>query len=126
MGFFCQECGTDIEAPYEWAGVPVSCPSCSLVVPLQHKNGQPVAASISGRGISFEQFVSLMNTRGWRENAHPLIARLLGCSIEQHDNSFRLRAKNGALIPLVVAHFNIQADSDRRGQIYNLAMSMWR
>jgi hypothetical protein len=126
MGFFCKECSADIEAPYEWTGAPVSCPSCALVVPLQHKSGHPVATSNSGDGISFEQYVGLMNTRGWRENAHPLIARLLNCSVEQHNGSFSLRAKNGALIPSLFAHLKIQADPDCRRQIYNLAMSMWR
>jgi hypothetical protein len=126
MGFFCEKCSADIEAPYEWAGVPVSCPSCTLIVPLQHKMGQPVAPSSSGYEISFDQFIGLLNTRGWREHAHPMIARLLACSIEQHVDTFRLRARSGALIPIVVAHLKIQADSDHRQQIYDLAMSLWR
>ena len=82
--------------------------------------------SASGYGISFRDFVGLLNDKGWREETHPLIEQLLGCLIQQHGDSFILRAKNGTYIPYEVAHLQIQAHSASQGQLYQLAMSLWR
>ena len=126
MGFFCKSCDTAIKAPYEWWGMSVACPSCASVAPLQMREGQPVPMSSSGSGLTFRSFVGLLNTSGWREEAQPLIQQLLGCSIEKRGEAFVLKAPNGELIPYEVAHLQLQASSNSRGDLYELAMSLWR
>lgn len=82
--------------------------------------------SRSGWGISFGDFVDLMNYDGWREQAHPLIKEILNCSIQKNGEKFILRTKSDTVIPYEVAHLQIQADLAKQGGLYNLAMSLWR
>lgn len=104
----------------------ISCPSCNYVAPLQYKTGQRIAMSKSGWGISFGDFVGLMTYNGWREQAHPLIKKLLNCSIQKHGEKFILRTESDTVIPYEVAHLQIQADLAKQSELYNLAMSLWR
>jgi hypothetical protein len=126
MSFFCKHCDAEIEAPYEWGGMSLACPCCARVSPLQYKNGQRIAMSASGYGMSFGDFVNLVAEKSGRERAHPLIERLLACSIEVHGGGFILRAKSGTFIPCEVAHLRIQADPVAQEQLYQLAMTLWR
>lgn len=130
MGFFCEHCDAEIDAPYEWGGMLIGCPGCSGLTTLRYKSGQSIALSSSGYSLPFRDFVGLMTQEGWREQAHPLVERLLECSIERGQNSFGstfvLRARSGALIPYEVAHLRIQADADAQRRLYNLAMNLWR
>jgi hypothetical protein len=98
----------------------IGCPSCAQMSPLQHKEGQRVTMSTSGYGITYSDFVGLLNQEGWREQAHPLIAQHLACSIEQRGKGFVLKAKSGALIPYEAAHLQMQAHSSSQYQLYQL------
>jgi len=122
MSFFCKHCGVEIDAPYEWGGMAVCCPSCSRLEPLQYRNGQRIAISASGYGVSFGDFVQLLNSK----EAHSLICAMLSCSVKEHGNAFVLVSERGSFISNEYAHLTIQAHSVNQRQLYNLAMSLWR
>jgi hypothetical protein len=126
VNFFCPHCDAAIAAPYAWCGISIACPACARVAPLQCKAGQRVAMSASGDGITFDDFVALLNQAGWREQAQPLIAQLLACTVERRGGGFVLKDKNGALLPCEAAHLQIQADPPGRKRLYRLAMALWR
>jgi hypothetical protein len=126
MSFLCDACDAEISAPYEWGGVSLPCPQCAQPVVLEHRTGRPIAPSASGYGISFADFRRLITVQGWREQAQPVIAALLSCSVREQDGGFALVEQGGALIPYEVAHLIIQANPAHRRRLYGVAMDLWR
>lgn len=122
MSFFCKHCSAEINAPYEWGGISIGCPSCARVEPLQYRTGQRIANSASGYGLSFSDFASLLDS----EEAQPMICGMLSCSVEKRGSGFVIVSEGGALVPSEYAHLQIQANSSDQRRLYNLAMSLWR
>lgn len=124
MHFSCTSCRTQLSASYEWAGMAVTCPGCGEQTRLEIREGRHI--STSGYAVSFDDFVRLLHAEAWRREAHPVVARVLGCSIEEHQGRFILRAPDGAVIPYEAAHFQIQGSPASQRELYQLAMRLWR
>ncbi|MEO7650289.1 MAG: hypothetical protein ABIZ80_07455 [Bryobacteraceae bacterium] len=56
----------------------------------------------------------------------PLIRKWFGYDVMPADGRFLLRDSGGADIDPEIVHERIQADPDRQGRIYRVAMTLWR
>lgn len=124
--FYCENCDAKIGAPYEWGSISICCPACTKFTPLRRKSGQQVTMSGTGYGLTFGDFMSLLETRAWEQKTQSLIESLLSCTTERKGEYFILMASDGAIISYEHAHLKIQADPVTQRQIYGLAMSLWR
>jgi hypothetical protein len=102
------------------------CPQCAQPTVLGHRTGRPIAPSASGYGISFADFRRLITVEEWREQAQPVVAALLSCSVREQAGGFALVKEGGALIPYEVAHLLIQANPAHQRRLYSVAMDLWR
>lgn len=124
MRFSCTSCRTPLSVPYEWAGMAVTCPACGQETRLEAREGRHDGGS--GYAVSFDDFVRLLHVEAWRGEVHPVVARLLGCSVEEHEGRFILRAPDGSVMPYEAAHLRIQGSAASQRELYQLAMSVWR
>ncbi|MEP7133938.1 MAG: hypothetical protein ABI904_03295 [Chloroflexota bacterium] len=76
--------------------------------------------------ISFSDFKQLLTYEPYSAAVDPVIKKLLNCSIERMELGVKLVEEDGSLIPLEVAHLEIQLDHEAQRLIYNTAMSQWR
>lgn len=79
-----------------------------------------------GYSISYSDFKQLLTDKAYTKTIHPLVKGFLNCSVERAEDSARLIAQDGSLIPLEVAHLEIQGNRESQRQIYNAAMDLWR
>lgn len=124
MRFFCNHCDARISTDHYWEGLSVLCPNCGKSTELKYRLGQNIPWT--GYSVTFSSFKQLLTYKPYYESVDSLVMELLGCSIERTETEVRLVDKDGSLIPLEVAHLEIQLNPESRGRIYNAAMSLWR
>jgi predicted RNA-binding Zn-ribbon protein involved in translation (DUF1610 family) len=124
MRFFCNNCNQKIHASHYWEGMSVTCPSCGKSTELRYREGQKIPNT--EYSISFRDFRHLLVDKTYSKALSPIIEKLLGCSVKRTEAGVELVAKDGSLIPLEVAHFEIQTNSNSQRVIYGAAMSQWR
>ncbi len=80
----------------------------------------------TGTSVTFSDFEQLLTDQAYSEGIYPLVKEILGCSIERTETGVKLVDEDGSLIPLEVAHLEIQLNPESQGRIYNAAMNLWR
>lgn len=78
----------------------------------------------TGYEISLQDFMHLC-TDHYGEAA-PLLRKWFACEIIQVAQSFQIRDSSGVPVRAEVIHNLIQADFDRQGELYRVAMTLWR
>lgn len=78
----------------------------------------------TGYEISFSEFLRLCSRH--REEVGPLLQLWFGHSIIPAEDGFELRDHHGRLVDPERVHDAIQADAERQGTIYRVAMTLWR
>jgi hypothetical protein len=78
----------------------------------------------TGYEISLKDFIRLCSDR--RNEVAPLIQNWFGYEVVPVDHSFLLRDGSGVEVSPEIVHEMIQADPDRQGTIYRVAMTLWR
>ena len=124
MRFLCDNCDVKINTSHSWEGLSVVCPNCDQHIELQYRKGQRI--SNTEYSISFSDFKHLLTYESYAKAVDPVVKNLLKCLIERTGTRVRLIAEDGSLIPLEVAHLEIQFDRMAQQLIYNTAMSQWR
>jgi hypothetical protein len=124
MRFLCNNCDQEIQANHYWKGMSIACPSCGKSTELEYREGQKIPNI--GYSMSFSDFKQLLSYEPYSKTIHPIVEKLLKCSIKRTKIGIELVAEDGSLIPLEVAHFEIQMNDSSRGEVYNAAMSQWR
>jgi hypothetical protein len=124
MSFFCPYCNTENGLGYEWEGMNLPCAACLRPIELKYRLGQSIHSS--AYAITFRDFCRLVNDKDTIQTAHPLLARLLDCTVVPFSGRFVLKQPDGALIPLEAAHLHSQSDPVNQRALYGLAMDLWR
>ena len=102
----------------------VICPGCGNVTELNYREGQKIPNT--EYSISFSDFKRLVTYEPYYKVIDPIVEKILNCSVERTETSVKLVAEDGSLIPLEVAHFEIQFHPGFQRSIYGAAMSLWR
>jgi len=124
MRFLCNHCDQKIHANHYWTGMSVTCPGCGKVTELGYRLDQPIP--YTEFNVKFSDFKHLILDGVYSEGIHPLVEELLGCSVQRTETGIVLAAEDGSLIPLEVAHLEIQMNTVSRGKLYSAAMNLWR
>jgi phage FluMu protein Com len=120
MRFRCNHCNQKIHANHYWSGMSVTCPSCGRTTELKYRAGQEIPNT--EYSISFSEFKQLFHETNL-EAIYPIVEKILKCWVERSEVGIKLVATDGSLIPLEVAHFEIQMNSESQYKIYNAAMT---
>jgi hypothetical protein len=123
MSFYCPHCNTENCAGSQWEGITIRCPHCERNIKLEYQNGQCILKT--GYEVSFNQFYELIVDKYNGHSTHPVITKLLDCSIVTVNDRYVLQQKGGLLIPYEVAHCLIQSNPAKQRDLYNLAMGVW-
>ncbi len=78
----------------------------------------------TGYEISYPDFQRLCTDH--REEVAPLLRKWFGYEIEPVGLYFELRDIHGIVVVPASVHAAIQADPERQGSIYRVAMTLWR
>ena len=78
----------------------------------------------TGYEISLQDFIRLCSDH--RNEVAPLIREWFGYAVVPADHSFVLHDGRGVEVSPELVHEMIQADPDRQGRIYRVAMTLWR
>jgi hypothetical protein len=124
MRFLCNNCDQKLHTKHFWVGMSVTCPSCGKQTELSYREGQEIP-NIE-YSISFRAFKQLLTDAPYSKAIDPIVKKLLGCSIQRTEAGVKLVGEDGSLIPLEVAHLEIQSDRDSQRIIYGAAMDQWR
>jgi hypothetical protein len=124
MRFLCNNCDQKLHTKHYWEGLTITCPNCGKSTELRYRKGQEIPST--EYSISFSGFKQLLTYKPYAKAIDPIVKKLLNCSIERTERAVKLVGEDGSLIPLEVAHFEIQLDRDSRHIIYGAAMSQWR
>jgi hypothetical protein len=124
MRFLCNNCEAKISTKHFWEEFSIICPNCGKSTELKYRVGQSIPWFECD--ITFSDFKQLLTNRAYSKTVDPVIKELLGCSIERTEMGVKLIGEDGSLIPLEVAHVEIQLDSAAQILIYNTAMGLWR
>jgi hypothetical protein len=124
MRFLCNNCDAKINAKHYWEGLSIVCPNCSQPTELRYRKGQSIPNT--EYSISFSDFKQLLTYEPYSKAVDPVVKKLLKCSIERREANVKLIEEDGSLIPLEVAHLEIQLDPKAQRLIYGTAMSQWR
>ena len=124
MRFLCDRCDQTLDSEHYWKGMIVTCPRCGESTMLSYREGQKIPNT--KYSISFSDFKHLVTYEPYSKAVDPIIEKLLNCSVERTEKSVSLVAEDGSLIPLEVAHFEIQLNHKSQRTLYGVAMSQWR
>jgi hypothetical protein len=124
MRFLCNNCDAKISTEHYWEGLSVVCPNCGQPTELRYRNGQSIPNT--KYSISFSQFQQLLTYEPYSKAVDPVVEKLLKCSIERTGAGVKLIDEDRSLIPLEVAHLELQLDQKAQRLIYGTAMSQWR
>jgi hypothetical protein len=128
MSFLCPHCNFENGASRVWEGMVIRCPVClrdiALTYDLQLWTNK-ASNSYDGYATSFREFCNLLQDKGAMQTSKPVIEKLLDCSIELLGDRFVLK-RQGAFIPLEVAHILIQFDPVKQREFYNTRMYIYR
>jgi hypothetical protein len=120
----CQSCRYPITIEYARLGAAAWCPHCLRpTVPEV-----PVGGSFppSGYQITYRDFCRLLEDHDSRLAVAPLISDWYGFQIERAGPNTLVRGKDGIPVDRLWLHLEIQADSGRQVELYQVAMSIWR
>lgn len=78
----------------------------------------------TGYEISLKDFYSLCSRH--REDVGPMLGEWFELEIVPQNKIFFLRDSKGGTVNPELVHETIQADPERQGSIYRLAMTLWR
>lgn len=78
----------------------------------------------TGYEISLKDFIELCSDH--RKEIAPLIRDWFGYEVVPAGHSFQLHDSRGVEVSPQIIHERIQADPDRQGSIYRVAMTLWR
>ena len=119
----CPNCKTPLPVPYRERGVAKWCNTClHETVPIV-----PVGSSIqnSGNSLTYSSFRSLIEDSD-REQIGKLLKSWFNFEISGNGRDDTLIVNDlGQAIDPVWLHRKIQADDNFKGEIYNLAMTIW-
>ncbi len=121
----CPVCTTELPVPYVELGASRWCNHClKAVVPAVPLGG---SYPLSGSALSFSDFRQLIDESSSRAPASGLLTKWFRYSLsgEGRNVTCILNDRGEAIDPLWL-HLKIQADREMQGEIYNLAMSLWR
>jgi hypothetical protein len=124
MRFLCSNCDAKINTKHYWEGLSIVCPNCGQPTELRYRKGQNIPNT--EYSISFSDFKQLLTYEPYSKEVDPVVKKLLKCSIERTETGVKLTEEDGSLIPLEVAHLEIQLDQKAQRLIYGTAMSQWR
>ena len=124
MRFFCNNCDQKLHTKHYWEGMFITCPNFGKSTELRYREGQEIP-SIE-YSISFRDFKQLLTHEPYAKAIDPIVEKLLQCSIERREKGVKLVSEDGSLIPLEVAHLEIQFNRDSQRIIYGAAMDQWR
>ena len=123
MRFICNHCDQKLHTQHYWQGLFVTCPSCGKSTELSYREGQNIPNT--EYSLSYSDFKQLIAYEPYSTAINSNVEKFLNCSVQRTEKGAKLIAKDGSLIPLEVAHFEIQFDSNSQRNIYNAAMSQW-
>ena len=124
MRFLCNNCDAKISTKYCWEGLSITCPACGKPTELRHRRDE--GTSGIAYSITFSDFKQLLSREPYFTKVDPVVKEFLKCSIERTETGVKLIEEDGSLIPLEVAHLEIQFNPNFQRSIYNIAMSLWR
>lgn len=122
MRFLCNHCDQKIHANHYWKGMSVTCPGCGRSTELRYREDQDIPNT--EYSTSFSDFKQLFDDIS-SEAIHSIMEDVLHCSVARTESGVKVIAQDGSLVPLEVAHFEIQMNSDYQRKIYNAAMDQW-
>jgi hypothetical protein len=124
MRFLCNHCEQKLHTKHYWEGMSITCPSCDKPTELIYRKGQEIPNT--EYSISFSDFKQLLTYQPYAKAIDPIVEKPLKCSIKRPEKGIKLVEEDGSLVPLEVAHLEIQFDPDAQRIIYGAAMDQWR
>src|SRR5262245_56301327 len=124
MRFLCNHCDQKLHTKHYWEGMSILCPSCGKSTELKYRTGQSIPEI--GYSITFRELRQLLTDEAYSKDIDPIVEKLLNCSVDRSGSRVRLAAEDGSLIPMEIAHLEIQSNSDSQRVMYGAAMDQWR
>ncbi|MBC7877146.1 MAG: hypothetical protein H7Y59_08260 [Anaerolineales bacterium] len=123
MRFLCDHCDQKLHSGHYWGGISITCPNCGKSTGLSYREGQSIPNT--EYSLSFNDFKQLLTSEPYSTAIDSIVEKSLNCSIKRTEAGIKLVAEDGSLIPLQVAHFEIQFNINSQRDIYNAAMTQW-
>lgn len=120
----CPRCGAKTEMAYVLVGTRVPCPSCGEEFVVHIPVGS--AAPRTHYEITFADFRQLLDSPQYRRPAAALLGEWYGYRVVREGASFVVKDRNGATVDLIDLHLRIQGDPSKQGELYQVAMALWR
>jgi predicted RNA-binding Zn-ribbon protein involved in translation (DUF1610 family) len=117
----CPSCAAVLATPPIFSGAEIRCPRCG-----EHVVPRPVLGATIAQGgceQSFGDFASLIEDN--TTDVAPLLDAWFGCVLVREGRGVTITDMDGRYVYPPFLHALIQADPEKQGRIYNLAMNLW-